>query len=72
VPPPDGGASSSGATTSSSGTTSSGGSDAGACGLYGQQCSTNADCCNEVPCTSVAGSPCAAGQSGCTCHYPVQ
>jgi hypothetical protein len=42
------------------------------CGLYGQVCSTTSACCNGVPCTNSGGTPCAAGQTGCTCTYPVQ
>jgi hypothetical protein len=25
-----------------------------------------------VPCSAADGTPCMAGQTGCTCHYPVQ
>jgi hypothetical protein len=25
-----------------------------------------------VPCNNAGGTPCAAGDTGCTCHYPVQ
>jgi hypothetical protein len=61
-PPPDGGSSSGGSSSggSSSGGSSSGGSssssggtpDSGSCALYGQQCTTSADCCNGIPCTA--------------------
>ncbi|MGH7435358.1 MAG: hypothetical protein ACRENE_06765 [Polyangiaceae bacterium] len=65
-PPADGGTSSSSSGGSSSGVSSSGGSssssssggppppppDAGkTCALYGQQCVTSADCCNNIPCS---------------------
>lgn len=36
------------------------GTDSGTCALYGQSCTTGADCCNKVPCTS--------GK----CVYPIQ
>jgi hypothetical protein len=66
-----GGGSSGGGTSSggssggggSSGSTSSGGnggSGGGGCALFGQLCTTGADCCNSVPCTS--------GR----CQYPLQ
>jgi hypothetical protein len=49
---PCGSGSSSGGTTSSSGSGGpSGGPDAG-CSLYGQLCTTAAECCNGVPCNS--------------------
>jgi hypothetical protein len=42
------GSSSGGSSGSSSGSTP----DAGpSCALYGQQCTTSADCCNGIPCT---------------------
>ena len=44
------GGSSSGAGSSSGG--SSGSSSGGTCALYGQLCTTSADCCNAVPCTA--------------------
>lgn len=45
-----------------------GGTDAGpVCALYGQQCTSDGDCCNDVPCNS-ANAPCAGG-AGCTCHF---
>ena len=40
------------------------------CALYGQQCTTSADCCNDIPCNSANG-PC-NGQTGCTCHQILQ
>jgi hypothetical protein len=71
--PPDSGSSSGGTDSgSSSGGTdsgsSSGGTDSGSssggpdasCALYGQICTTSADCCNGVPCTN--------GR----CEYPIQ
>lgn len=50
------------------GPTDSGTVDSGPqCALYGQQCTTNGDCCNDVPCNGANG-PCGAGVTGCTCH----
>ncbi len=66
-PTPDGG-------TGDGGTVNDGGTvvDSGpTCALYGQQCTMNSDCCNSVPCSNGTG-PCLAGQTGCTCHYPIQ
>ncbi len=40
------------------------------CALYGQDCTTSANCCNGVPCSYGTG-PC-TGQTGCTCHFPIQ
>jgi hypothetical protein len=62
--------SSGGTTTSSGGTTTS--SSGSPCALYGQQCQTISDCCNEVPCNDINGTTCAAGEAGCTCHFPTQ
>jgi hypothetical protein len=55
-----GGTSSSGSGSSSGGTSSSGGSSSGSssggpdagCALYGQVCTTSAQCCSGVPCTN--------------------
>jgi hypothetical protein len=41
------------------------------CALYGQECRSNADCCNDVPCNSVTGA-CSASDVGCTCHVIIQ
>jgi hypothetical protein len=50
-----GGSTSSGGGGSSGGSSSSGGppppADAGRCALYGQVCTTSADCCNNIPCS---------------------
>jgi hypothetical protein len=43
-----------------------------ACALYGQTCSTTADCCNGVACRDSAGILCSGGVSGCTCHDVIQ
>jgi hypothetical protein len=42
-----------------------------ACSLYGQACSSDADCCNAVPCTTPSLGSC-AGATGCTCFYAVK
>jgi hypothetical protein len=74
-PPPDGGVPDSG--TPDSGTPDSGTPDSGTpdggpvCSLYGQQCMTDGDCCNGVPCNSANG-PCQPGVTGCTCHYLIK
>jgi hypothetical protein len=47
------------------------GMDSGVCALYGQQCMTDADCCNAVPCSGLNG-PCQTGQTGCTCHFIIK
>jgi hypothetical protein len=44
-----------------------GGTDGGPCSLYGQECMSDSDCCNGVPCNGPNG-PCMPGQIGCTCH----
>jgi hypothetical protein len=38
--------------------------DGGTCGAYGQICTSDADCCNAVPCTS------AVGEAEGRCRYP--
>jgi hypothetical protein len=48
-----------------------GGGGGPVCALYGQICATTADCCNGVPCNAPTG-VCAAGMTGCTCHYIIQ
>jgi len=58
---------STGATGSTSSTTGSGG-----CSLYGQDCMTDTDCCNNVPCNNQFGNPCPAGDTTCTCHVVPQ
>jgi hypothetical protein len=45
--------------------------DAPTCALYGQSCTMSSDCCNGIPC-AIGSVLCAAGQTGCTCHYTVQ
>jgi hypothetical protein len=50
APPVDGGVPDSGAPDS--GVPDVGVPDGPACALYGQQCKTAADCCNDVPCTN--------------------
>jgi hypothetical protein len=42
------------------------------CSLYGQGCSTGADCCNGVDCRDAAGALCGGSSGGCTCHYLIQ
>jgi hypothetical protein len=37
------------------------------CALYGQDCKTNSDCCNGVPCSD-GDSICTGGETTCTCH----
>src|SRR5262249_48296361 len=56
TPPPG---TDSGVPTNDAGTTT--------CALYGQACTTAADCCNGVPCTSSDGLTACAGGPGCTC-----
>jgi hypothetical protein len=59
-----------GGTTSSSSTTTTGASSSsstgtgGGCALYGQQCMTTGDCCNNVPCNDPGGATCAAPAMG--------
>jgi hypothetical protein len=37
------------------------------CALYGQDCKTSSDCCNDVPCSDGDGA-CTSGDTTCTCH----
>lgn len=52
VIPDSGTSSSSSSSSSSSGSSTSSSSSGGTCGLYGQTCAQNSDCCNGVPCTA--------------------
>jgi hypothetical protein len=54
-------------TTTGAGSTTSTGTGGG-CALYGQQCTTGADCCNAVPCENASNNTCGVGDTGCTCH----
>ncbi len=65
----DGGVAKDGGTTGDGGTGTDSGSPA--CSVYGQQCTSNASCCNGVPC-SYNNATCPAGQAGCTCYYVIQ
>jgi hypothetical protein len=67
-PAPDGGVPEGG--TKEGGIKDGGAKDSGPppCSLYGQECTTSSNCCNGVPC-SLGTLPCAAGDTGCTCHY---
>jgi hypothetical protein len=43
------------------------------CSSYGQECTSDASCCNGVPCSSSASNtPCMIGETGCTCHFLLQ
>jgi hypothetical protein len=42
------------------------------CATTGQTCAKTADCCNGGSCLTLAGAACAAGLTGCTCHYVIQ
>lgn len=57
---PDGGVGGSGGTGGTGGSPSGGTGGTPTCSLYGQSCTTSANCCNNVPCT--------AGH----CVYPIQ
>jgi len=43
--------------------------DGGSCSFYGQSCTQNSDCCDNIPCSLGTGA--CNGQSGCTCTYPI-
>jgi hypothetical protein len=66
----DGGTTTDSSTTTDSGTTVD--TAPPACSLYGQTCSSTADCCNAVACRDASGTLCSGGTSGCTCHDVIQ
>jgi hypothetical protein len=72
-PPPDGGVDAGdggGPDAGDAGTPDAG--DAGpSCSLYGQQCTSDGDCCNGVPCNG-ANVACGPGVTNCTCHFIVK